>query len=758
MQNLKKYWIFGSVSLTLLILLLWGGSLYHRWQHTRNLALEQARYFLDKDQALRAWVAEQGGVYVKTSPQVEPNPYLKFHAKRDLRVQGMNLTLVNPAYFMRLLYQAAQGQFGPKSHLTSLKPLNSINQPDEWEKQGLLELEKGKKKEWIGFVDFEGKPYLRVIRALRVKQPCMRCHAAQGYQVGDLRGGLTINLPMQPFLAEQLNTFRIEAFTTLLLWAIALLGLRQTLLWMKRDQQKISNLADRLQAVTDSMGEGVLVQNSSDRITLANPKVERLFGWKEEELLDKHPCFIFHAHPENPETLCEQCRQREKEGRIDTEFTESLYRHQTGEWIPVSILTTPLIHHQAHGGCVTVIRDIRKQKELETQLKQAKELSEKTSQIKTNFLNIVGHELRTPLHGIMGMTAVMYDEITDSQLREHVQVVQESGKNLLQIVNNIFDFSRLEAAQLTAREEKFSIQQVLTNLLQLFRASAELKGLKLEVNLSDSLPAYNLGDGEILQRILSQLLSNAIKFSPQGTVTLSALPLEGQENWTRFEVCDEGIGISEEQKTKIYSKFTQVDDSYSRSYSGMGIGLTLVDRLVRLLKGRHGVQSEVGQGSCFWLEAPLPSTTQPWEIEQGPSLQSRKIQAQTSSPKPRILLVDDNPINQRMMSKYLEKLGIEADEVPSGKIALEYLKKQDYGLIFMDCAMPDMNGFQCARLIRAMEKAEELKGHIAIVALTAWVDEENIEQCKEAGMDDYIGKPMDLTHAKAVIEKFLGPI
>ncbi len=508
----------------------------------------------------------------------------------------------------------------------------------------------------------------------------------------------------------------------------------------------------KLSMAVEQSPESIVITDVHGHIEYVNEAFVRNTGYQREEALGQNPRILQSGR--TPKSVYTELWHALRQGQVwQGEFVNR--RKDESEYIEFAIVS-PI--RQANGQIshyVAIKQDITNQKDTEAellqyrqhledlveqrtaQLAEAKQIAETASRAKSAFLANMSHEIRTPMNGILGMAHLLQREALTPTQTERVARISEAGQHLLNVINDILDLSKIEAEKFVLEESDISVPALVHNAISMLQERASSKGLQLAAEIDD-IPGHLLGDPTRLQQALLNYGTNAIKFTEQGSITLAVRVLQDHPEYAllHFEVRDTGIGIAPDVIPRLFSAFEQADNSTTRRYGGTGLGLSITRRLAQLMGGSSGVNSHLGQGSCFWFTACLKkSQTSPAHVLDQAPAQPHVLLAQ-HFPGLRILMAEDEPINQEVSLEYLKDIGFQCDVVQNGAQAVAAAQNHAYPLILMDMQMPDMDGLEATRRIRAA-------GHtMPILALTANAFAEDKARCLEAGMNDMIVKPI----------------
>ncbi|MDO9227739.1 MAG: PhnD/SsuA/transferrin family substrate-binding protein [Pseudomonadota bacterium] len=572
---------------------------------------------------------------------------------------------------------------------------------------------------------------------------------------------------------ERYSHWLVSGLVVLLVAAIALFVMRRINRRLRAALAEAERLSLR-DTLLESLGESVIGIDAQGRVSFINAAALANLGFSRDETLgrDLH-AITHHHHRDGSHYPREECPIFNALQSGHPYSGEEWYCRKNGDGFPVNLNARPII--DANGriqGAVTAFQDITLEKRnldelarhrhhLEdlverrtAELANAMTAAESANHAKSLFLANMSHEIRTPMNAIVGLTYLLRRDARDPAQQARLTKVAEAAGHLLGIINDILDFSKIEAGKLTLERTDFSLERLLNGVSSLVEEKLREKSLAFSREIDPALDGMLRGDPTRLSQILLNYLSNAVKFTDHGQITLRARLLEETEDGLRlrFEVEDSGIGIPAERLPQLFQSFEQADSSTTRKYGGTGLGLAISHRLAELMGGDAGAESQPGQGSTFWFtarvgrgEALASTLNAPHEAPAGDLL--AKLRGRL------VLLVEDNPINQEVALDLLREVGIEADLARDGLVALEKARARPYELILMDVQMPNMDGLAATAAIR------QLPAHAVtpILAMTASVFAEDYDQCLEAGMNDLVPKPVDPDTLFGALARWLPP-
>ena len=528
----------------------------------------------------------------------------------------------------------------------------------------------------------------------------------------------------------------------------------------KRAEQLLEDSDLRFRILTRATNEAVRDWDIDADSVWWNRNVQTLFGYEEEKIGLASDWWSQNVHPDDREHVVASLQARV---RSNEDFWSGEYRFRRADGSYADIFDRGYILRNQDGRAVRMIgsmMDMTKRKR-EMELARARDAALESARLKSQFLANMSHEIRTPMNSVIGMTDILlHTELTPEQ-REFVEIVRMSGESLLTIINDILDFSKIEAGKLTFEMLDFEPRTAIEEVMTILQEQTHAKKLQLSSFIDADVPVTVCGDPGRLRQVLTNLISNAVKFTSEGEIRIRATKETESDTHVvlRFEVADTGIGVPEEARACLFQPFSQVDASTTRKYGGTGLGLAICKQLVDLMAGQIGCDSVPDQGSTFWFTvrfekpceamsisgispgtAPKPANPTPPQLLEG-------VRKRT-----RILVAEDNAFNQKVVLRQVREMGLGADAVANGLEVLEALRRIPYDLILMDCQMPEMDGYECAAEIR---RQEDNARHVPIIAMTAHVMKQDRDKCLAAGMDDFLSKPVRVAHLEGVLTQWL---
>lgn len=524
---------------------------------------------------------------------------------------------------------------------------------------------------------------------------------------------------------------------------------------LRQQTTRMHNQTKLLNTLLDNMPLAIFAKDvkRNYRWAMINKMAEEIFSMKKENVIG---CTDYDFFPKEEADFFYQTDERViREGKlveIESEPVTTAKGTFTAHTLKVPI-------NDEHGNpslLLVMLEDVTDRIKAQQELRIAKEEAEKGNRAKSEFLANMSHEIRTPMNGIIGLTRLLADTHLDPDQEQSVQAILKSSESLLFLLNDILDFSKIEAGELALEKTPFNLKGRLQSVIDLLAPIASRKGLIINYKYDSDTPTSVIGDPVRICQVITNLVGNALKFTIKGYVMLTCSAQErpdGTYNFI-FKIEDTGVGISADMQRQLFRKFSQGDASTTRKFGGTGLGLAICKSLTEIMGGRIEVSSEVGRGSTFTLTLPLFKSEM--EIEWDDRVRTNfQPSVLDDFSKFKILVVDDHIINMMFARKILKKLGfVFIDEASNGLQALGKIRSEKYDIILMDCQMPEMDGFEACQKIREREIAENIP-RTTVIALTAHAMEGDRDRCIEAGMDDYLSKPVDPGKLHDVLARWL---
>jgi len=496
--------------------------------------------------------------------------------------------------------------------------------------------------------------------------------------------------------------------------------------------------------VLNSLAEGICVLDIKGVVTFANQCAENLLKRSAGEMIGRNYADVFFGRNTSRNTF------NQNTCPINFALNEGETLHvnaenfiaKDGSEVLVEFIVIPMVEDGKWRAAIVSFENISERRDLELAVAKARDSALRDAEVKSAFLANVSHEIRTPLNGIIGTADLLLSTELTTEQQRYFQILQSSSHHLLEIVNDLLDLSKLEAQKIALDPTEFNLSELIDTITMIFSNEAAKKNLRFTTQVENDVPRFVKADDSRLRQVLNNLLSNALKFTREGSVELkiSFLPEVLGRSKIHFEVIDTGIGIAEENLKLVFEPFAQAEIKTSRQFGGTGLGLAIAKELVELMGGEILLESALGKGSRFAFSINAePRSGALVDINYAGEKTAVSAESFPTGGKPKVLLVEDNEINREIASSMLRNIGVECDIAVSGREALNAISRTSYNFIFMDCGMPEMDGFETTRKIREREAPES---RVKIYALTASAHDEIFDRCSEAGMDGVLTKPV----------------
>jgi len=510
----------------------------------------------------------------------------------------------------------------------------------------------------------------------------------------------------------------------------------------KAVENELIESKELFQTIFDNTAAAISVTDKHEKIVAWNPFTERMLGMTREELFNKP---VEELYPK--EEWQKIRRLNIRASGIHADLETKIYK-KGGSVLDITISISIL--KDAHGkivGSIGIMQDITERRLVREMLIQSKLAAEEANKAKSLFLASMSHEVRTPMNAIIGMIDLTLETHLEEEQKENLMVAKDAADNLLGLLNDILDLSRVESGRITLENIEFHLPNVLNSVCKGMGVTIKDKDIEMIIDIGSDVPELVEGDPVRIRQLITNLMNNAIKFTPKGKITTSVKVVSRTKDNVvlLFSVKDEGVGIPKSSQEKIFEVFTQADDSTTRRFGGTGLGLAICKRLVEMMGGKIWVESEESKGSTFNFTGNFSEVEKESRhtllYKKEPGGEKKSAEEILKGKGVRVLMAEDNLVNQKIATRILEKQGVEVQSVVNGKEAIELMHKEKFDCILMDSQMPELDGIEATKIIR--EDETRTGHHIPIIALTARAMADDRKKFLEAGMDGYVAKPID---------------
>ena len=514
---------------------------------------------------------------------------------------------------------------------------------------------------------------------------------------------------------------------------------------VKLARDAVEQSEEKYRGIIENLELGILEVDNKNKILKAYPQFCKLSGYTKEELIGKSPSDVF-LDEEAKRMVKNQMKDR-KQGVSGVYELPIQKKDGTIAWVIIS--GAPFYDMEGNlAGTVGIHLDITKRKSMESQLRESQKTTEELYKVKEKFLANISHEIRTPMNAIIGMAELLEQSKLDLAQQKYLSAIRSSSKNLLVLINDLLDFSKIESGKLSIEIVRFNLRQLVVKNKELIGLKADENGVNISIDIDPQIPKFLLGDPVRIGQVIINLLSNAVKFTMNGNVYISVELIKetGQNCSVRFIVKDQGIGISEEELKTIFDDFSQASRSTTRLYGGTGLGLSISREIVKLMGGDLEVSSKPNKGSSFYFTIDLEKVNP----KENGTTEEEMYQIEDNFFNAEVLLVEDNAVNSLLATTILENWNCTVNVAGNGLEAIDWVKKKEYHLILMDVRMPKMGGIEATQVIR-----KELECTTPIIALTGNAIKGDHQKCLDVGMNDYLSKPFEQLELNKILTRWI---